>query len=102
VSRIPPAVILEVEERAAGYCEACGWPAARVEFHHRQARGMGGTGDEQLRRADVDTAGNLLRLHPACHAWAHAHPARARALGWIVPSWADPADIPVLVDPSCR
>ena len=96
MSRIPPAVIAEVNERAAEHCEICGWPALRVQYHHRQARGMGGTGDEQLRAERVDVAVNLLRCHPRCHAWAHAHGEQARKHGWIVPRGADPADVPVV------
>lgn len=102
MSRIPRAELEAVEERAAGYCELCGWPALRVEYHHRDARGMGGTRDEEKRRLEVDVAVNLLRAHPRCHAWAHAHPRQARERGWILLDGTDPASVRVIADPICR
>jgi hypothetical protein len=94
VSRIPPQVIAEVDGRRAGSCEACGLPATAVEYHHRQARQMGGS-----RGRALDTAVNLLGLHRRCHAWAHAHPRQARERGLIVTSWADPAIVAVIAAP---
>lgn len=102
MSRIPTHVVAEVEERAAGYCEACGWPALTAAFHHRDARGMGGTGDDALRLARVDVAVNLLRVHPKCHQWIHAHPEASRERGWILRSGVYPPSVPVIVDPICR
>jgi hypothetical protein len=86
VSRIPEAVIAEVDTRAAGLCELCGWPLlGRAEYHHRQARLMGGG-----RGRDLDVAVNLMRLHPPCHRYAHSKVDEARDHGWIVPSWGRP------------
>jgi hypothetical protein len=86
MSRIPPAVVAEVQERAAGYCEACAMPErGKMDLHHRQARGMGGSSSR-----DLDVAGNLLYLHHRCHMWVHAHPKMSREHGWIVPSWEQP------------
>jgi len=36
-------------------------------------------------------------IHDPCHKWLHAHPARARDTGHIVPSWDDPAGTPITV-----
>jgi hypothetical protein len=33
-----------------------------------------------------------------CHRGAHEHPADSREFGWIVPTWAKPEDVPVLVN----
>lgn len=98
MSRIPPAVISEVETRRAGTCEATGWPVMAVEYHHRRAYGMGGRG------ADVDglqnTGHNILGLCRKHHQWAHAHPRQARERGLIVSSWGDPRDVEVIADPA--
>lgn len=73
--------------RAGGLCEGCGRriDLDRMHFHHRKARAHG--------RDDSPT--NALALDFRCHNWAHAHVTEARDLGWIVPSWGDPAHIPV-------
>jgi len=42
---------------------------------------------------------NLLTLcgsgTTGCHGWVEAHPQDATMSGWSVPSWADPATVPV-------
>ena len=74
-----------LQARAAGVCEACGDPLDGVcERHHRKRRQAGG-----------DRLANLLVLHPSCHRWWTAHPARAMERGIIVSMNADPADVPV-------
>jgi hypothetical protein len=71
--------------RSRARCEVCGHRLlARVERHHRQRRAVGG-----------DRLANLLYLHSDCHAWLHAHPVEARAGGWIVSAYGDPATTPV-------
>ena len=98
MSRVPPAVVAAVLERAASYCEACGWAAAgKMDLQHRRARKRAG-------RADLDTAENIIVVHHDCHMWMHRHPDEARELGWTISEW-DPradADVPVRVDPRCR
>lgn len=44
-----------------------------VEVHHRRGR-------SSLLLFDVR---HWLAVCPACHAWIHAHPAEARAKGWL-------------------
>lgn len=74
--------------RAGDRCEFCGEPfRGQMELHHRRLRSQGGQ----------DTAENLAAIHPACHVRAHQYPAQSREWGWIVPSWADPAEVPVQV-----
>lgn len=81
---IPHSVRRAVTARSGGWCEGgCGRPAAHV--HHRKLRSQGGTHDPV----------NLAHLATVCHVWAHANPLEAVALGLIVPSWADPAEVPL-------
>lgn len=58
--------------------------------HHRKLRSRGG----------ADAADNLVLMcgsgTTGCHGWAHAHPADATALGFIVSRWDDPATVPIL------
>ena len=61
----------------------------RAEVHHRQLRSQGGSDDPV----------NLAFVHPECHFLAHMNPEAARAHGWIVSGWGDPAQTPVTV---CR
>ena len=56
-----------------------------VAVHHRQRR---------QGRDEDDDLGNLLLLHGPCHREVHANPALARERGAIVPTWADPLDVP--------
>lgn len=72
--------------RSGGCCEMCGKPLnGSAERAHRVRRRDGG-----------DRLSNLLLLHPACHAWTHAHPLQSNARGYILPTHADPATTPVL------
>lgn len=74
-----------VLERAAGHCEACGWPGSELILHHRKLRSQGGE----------DTVDNLLGVHPSCHGQIHLHPEHAEFRGWIVKGGADPAQVAV-------
>lgn len=69
--------------RCGGRCEFCGKPMLTSDVHHRKLRSQGG--DESL--------DNLVLVHPYCHERAHHYPHQAREWGWIVPSWADPAEV---------
>lgn len=74
--------------RSGGRCEFCGEGfRGAMELHHRRLRSQGGE----------DSADNLAAIHPECHLRAHRYPELAREWGWIVPSWADPADVPIQV-----
>lgn len=85
-------VIGLVQERANGHCEKCGLPATVVTmaYHHRKLRSRGGK----------DTPANLLRVHHSCHNMAtdsiHANPSLASDKGWMVPSWAEPHEWPLV------
>lgn len=84
---------LALYERARGRCEFCGDHLGNVaEVHHRQMRSQGGD----------DAPENLAIICPPCHRHAHRHPARAYEVGWLVPSWADPADVLPLLIPWSR
>ncbi len=62
-------------------CARCGRRSHHT--HHRKLRSQGG-GEE---------FSNLLRLCNECHTWVHANPSEAYAAGFLVHSWADPADV---------
>ncbi len=85
---IAPAIIAAVQERADGYCEACGGPArGRMVHHHRLLRSRGGK----------HTVENLIFIHDPCHVSIHSYPARSNRLGHMVPTGVDPATVPVVV-----
>lgn len=81
-----------VYERSGGVCEICA-SARAVNFHHRQARGRGKVG--------AWTPSNGLHLcgsgSTGCHGHVTTHPAVSREQGWSVPSWRNPADVPVWI-----
>lgn len=83
-----------------GYC--CAWCGRQLltglrSLQHRQARGMGGTTDPA-----ANNPSNLLLLCGSattpggCHLFAEQRSEEARIAGLWVPSWRDPADVPVL------
>lgn len=76
-----------VYRRSGGACDWCGRPMreAGFEAHHRKLRSQGG----------ADDAYTLIGLHGICHGQVHAHPGLSRAHGFIVPGWADPAEVPI-------
>lgn len=97
-----------VAARAGWRCEICGavlgWPdgsggatwCAPHSFHHRRARGMGGT-----RRPDTNSPANLLLLcgtgTTGCHGRVEANRAAAHQLGWLLHQTEDPAQVPAYV-----
>lgn len=86
---MPADVRAGVYARAQGMCDYCGAPLNpdAWDCHHRQLRSRGGK----------DTPENLVALHPGCHHdRVHAFPITATLAGFMVPSWADPADVPIL------
>lgn len=87
-----PAVKEIVTGRSNGMCEICGdQPGA--EFHHRRARGMGGS-----RRTDTNTPANCLLLcgGDGCHRMIESNRTVARVMGWLVPQGWAPADAKVI------
>lgn len=79
-----------VWSRARGYCEKCGQSLPYSwALHHRKLRSRGGK----------DTVSNFLALHHECHNLAtdsvHNNPKDALEKGYMVSSWAEPAECPV-------
>lgn len=72
--------------RSGGRCEArtadC-VDAAQV-FHHRKSRS-----------SKDQRPVNGLHVCDPCHKHIHANVTKSRLMGWIVPSWSDPAEVPV-------
>jgi len=78
-------------ERCKGYCEACGKPMTdNWALHHRKLRSQGG--DNSL--------SNLMAVHHDCHNLGtksiHLNPEWAKKNGYIVSSWGNSAEIPIL------
>lgn len=68
-------------------CVRCGrFLPEGAHLHHRKLRSQGGLGVVE----------NAATLDAACHHWVHHTVAAAKALGLIVPSWADAEATPVL------
>ena len=83
-------IVQLVEERAGHYCETCGKPALEsMALHHRKLKSRGGK----------DEVANLIAVHHKCHNLGtnsiHLNPERATVKGWMVPSWANPAEYPL-------
>jgi len=80
-----------IYDRSGGYCERCGVGITVDNFaaHHRQLRSQGGK----------DSYANLVAICHRCHNFGnnsiHLNPKEAVATGWIVPGWADPAEVPI-------
>lgn len=90
-TRINKKLIELVQQRAGGYCEICGRVATEsMALHHRKLKSRGGK----------DEVANLLWIHHECHNMGthgvHNQIKEATAHGWIVNSWANPAQVPVL------
>lgn len=92
------AVRVQVDERDGGACRRCGRPlhGNRFSRHHRKPRGMGGAN-----RRDAGRLSNIVLLCGSatsaggCHEWVERNRAEATQAGWIVPSWADPEQVPI-------
>lgn len=82
-----------VGRRSAGVCEGCGVRPA-TDWAHRVGRGQQGGWSpvNGLHLCSDLAAPDGLR---GCHEWSHSRRAHAEDLGWIVPSTADPATVPV-------
>jgi hypothetical protein len=80
----------DVHARDDGRCVLClnFTSLADAEIHHRKLKSRGG----------IDEHPNLITLCPHCHhTRVHRFPQWANAVGLMVPSWAEPADWPVLL-----
>ena len=81
-----------VRRRAKGLCEVCGNPAWESHCHHRKPRGTGGSSSPT-----INTASNLLHVHPGCHDGIESFRTRSYQQGLLVFQSADPAKVPVLL-----
>lgn len=95
--------------REGGSCFRCGLRVAHLEetgrgfkilgltdysIHHRRARGMGGSRDPQTSHP----SNGLLLCGSGvtgCHGWVESHRSAARADGYLLESWQDPATTPI-------
>lgn len=77
-------------------CRRCGRAGTTypLTIHHRRPRSMGGT-----RSVAINGPSNLVTLcgsgTEGCHGWVESNRKIAYALGWLVPSWADPEEWPI-------
>lgn len=81
-----------VDYRSGGYCEVCSVPCSGAgQYHHRRARGMGGSRDPRS-----GSASNCLFLCLPDHEWVERFGRDvARDKGWLVRQGVDPAQVPV-------
>ena len=63
------------------------------QIHHRKPRGMCGTTDPAINGPE-----NLICVCQDCHSWIETHRAQARAEGWLVSQWGDPAAVPLVIN----
>lgn len=70
-----------VDGRSGGVCEIQiqGCSQVASQYHHRLARGMGGT-----RQPFVNEASNCLHVCVDCHSTVEVHRENAYANGWLV------------------
>lgn len=99
MAEFPAKVRKLIHIRADYCCERCG--RAIVDgvprsVHHRLPRGMGGS-----KRPEVSAASNGIYLcgsattPEGCHHWVESNRADAQLLGFLVPRWASPLEVPV-------
>lgn len=85
-----------VLERAGNYCEKCGKVGQDLALHHRKLKSQGGQ----------DAVENLIAVHHECHNMGtkaiHMNPKESIENGWIVPSWAEPAEYPLILPDGSR
>jgi hypothetical protein len=91
MSNPPITVTRVVDDRDERCCWMCGESMyiTSGSRHHRQRRAVGG------HRVSV-----LILLcgsgTTGCHGWVHANPNKARARGYIIPTWVhDPEEVPI-------
>ena len=80
-----------VRQRDRDRCRRCDGPYQQI--HHRKPRGMGGTRDPA-----INDPANLVCLCADDHHWIETHRAEARADGWLVSQWGDPAATPIIIN----
>ena len=76
--------------RAGGRCEVCGQACKVGHAHHRRPQQAGGTSS-----LEVQSAANLIWIHPECHEHIESFRTHSYQLGLLVFQSADPAKVPV-------
>ena len=71
-------------------CVICGRSDLPVQIHHRRPRGAGGSKDAATNRPS-----NLITLCVDDHRWVESNRKISREEGYLVPSWENPATVPV-------
>lgn len=81
-----------VAARSGGRCEICR-SSESLTFSHRKPTSLGGlwAPSNGIRACGSGTTG--------CHGWVEHHPDYAEQAGWRVPSWADPEQTPLWLNP---
>ena len=78
-----------VDDREQQHCARCGRYVDGGSRHHRK-----------LRRHGDHSVANLVLLcgsgTTGCHGWVHSHVADSYSLGWLVHSWHESNEVPVL------
>lgn len=100
MSGFTPATVRLIVDRDQGTCARCGAgvdPSRRGvgwSIHHRRPRGMGGSRDPQV-SSPVNGVVLCGSGTTGCHGWVEANREDARLMGWLVPQWRNPAEVPV-------
>ncbi len=85
--RVDSTILDALARRSGGFCELAAHDQSAHQGHdphHRKLRSKGGK-DELV---------NLIWVCRAHHDAIHLSPALAYEKGWLVPGWADPAEVP--------
>ena len=77
-------------KRAGGQCEVCGFACKIGHSHHRRPQQQGGSSS-----LEVQSAANLIWIHPECHEHIESFRTHSYQLGLLVFQSADPAKVPV-------
>lgn len=78
-----------IHDRAGRRCEVCGLTGA-TQIHHRQPRGMGGSGAQGIR-----SAANGLLVHTGCHQRIENNRSKSYLLGHLVKRGQQPEEVRV-------
>lgn len=85
-------VRMVIDARAGGLCEIC--RVAPIEqFHHRRARGMGGT-----KRSSTALPSNGLGLCEGCHRWVESNRRESLRLGYLCRQEQEPSRVAAFIN----
>ena len=83
-------------ERDGKNCRRCyrNLEGQMASLHHRKLKGR------KVPKSEWDLVENIVLLcgsgTTGCHGWAHHNRPEAERTGWIVPSWENPASVPMV------